>query len=72
MLSRSIGGFLAAALYAVGAQAEVQAAQACRSDLVVDNFSKFNDAVNSLGDATSGKRSPYSWEVISRVLTVGV
>ena len=71
MLSRSIGGFLAAALYAVGAQAEVQAAQACRSDLVVDNFSKFNDAVNSLGDATSGK-GPFSWEVISRVLTVGV
>ena len=55
MLSRRLGGFLAAALYAVGAQAEALAAQACRSDLVVDNFSKFYDAVNSLGDATSGK-----------------
>jgi len=58
MLSRRLGGFLAAALCAVGARAEVQAAQACRSDLVVDNFSKFYDAVNSLGDATSGKGWP--------------
>jgi len=61
MLSRRLGGFLAAALCAAGVQAEAQAAQACRSDLVMDNFSKWNDALNSLGDATSGK----AWLLLS-------
>jgi hypothetical protein len=70
MLSRRLGGFLAAALFAVGVTAE---AQACKADLEVDNFSKFYDAVNSMNDATSGTReSRVRWQLLNLGVLTGL
>jgi len=53
MMSRQLVSLAAATLFTAGARA----AQ-CTSDLLIDNWSNYATAVNSMNDATSGKGIP--------------